>query len=105
MKPLTPEEQKLANKMIAQLIKEEIELEKQGKTRADLYKAKNESDAEGLDDLAEDTADELLIWCANKPYSRWILAAIFGIWGFVFWWLGDTFGLISTIYNSQFIGQ
>ena len=103
MKPLTPEEQKLANKMIAQLIKEEIELEKQGKNRKDLYK--NESDAEGLDDLVEDTADEVLIWCANKPYSRWILASIFGLWGFVFFMLGDAYGILSDLWLRQYIGQ
>ena len=47
--------------------------------------AKKSADAEGLDDMVEDTADELLIWCANKPYSRWIVAMILGATFFAGW--------------------
>ena len=111
LEPLTPEEKRLADRIQAELIeisqKQHEEAVSNGyKCYFDYYMAgKKPKEAEGLDDAIEDTADELLLWCANKPYSRWILAAIFGLWGFVFFMLGDAYGILSDIYLRQFIGQ
>lgn len=74
--PLTPEEQRLVNRMIHEMVQEEIELERQGKTRADVWKeqqSKPENESVDLADIAEDTTDEILMWCARRRFSRWIV--------------------------------
>ena len=69
-KDLTPLERAIAQEVMEQLKQEQID--------------KTET-AEGLDDAIEDTADELLLWCANKPYSRWIVAFILGLTFYAGW--------------------
>lgn len=56
-------------------------------------------------DVAEELADEFLLWAAKKRYSRWIVATISGLLVFVGFLVGSAYNIAKYLYNLQFLGQ
>ena len=99
LEPLNPKEQRLVDQILAEWRAECKEQEEEAisqgyKSRFDYYMANGDmpqadKPSAELVDVIEDGTDEILLWCAKRRFSRWIVAFILGLTFYSGWLMAN----------------